>query len=387
MSVSGRAGLFTIDSRFSFDLRDDVHTAPRRQKSGALRLEFGQFSLATDGLTSARVQTTVNTGITAVVSPTRVPNPIGTSGGTWIVSTIGNYNSGFLYNSGVNYNSATYYIVEVSNAGQGQELINILASMDVADTGVGAETVTSHKFPTESYFVITCEGRLNPLGVIVLRDSRHELMPQTRDNTEEIPGRHGEYDFGSELKSRLMELHVATDDGLSQLQKEQLKRTIAKYLNPVAGTKKMVFLDDMDVEYEVKYAGKIDLTKYTDWMEFTIPFKMCNPFIESTTEHSQTGEGVIVNAGTFETPILIEIPGPATSPTVSVGASVIAYTSTIAAGQTLIIDTDAQTAKIGSVNAIAQVTGDIDYMLEPEANVSVVPSVSATIIKWRDKYL
>ena len=97
MSVSGRAGLFTIDSRFTNDLRDDVHTAPRRQKSGALRLEFGQFSLATDGLTSARVQTTVNTGITAVVSPTRVPNPIGTSGGTWIVSTIGNYNSGFLY--------------------------------------------------------------------------------------------------------------------------------------------------------------------------------------------------------------------------------------------------------------------------------------------------
>jgi predicted phage tail component-like protein len=298
-----------------------------------------------------------------------------------------NYNSGVLYNTRYNYNSATYYIVEVSNAGKGEELIHILANKPIFDSGVGTDAITPYKFPAESYFVITCEGRLNPLGVIVLRDSRHELMPQTRDNTEEIPGRHGEYDFGSELKSRLMELHVATDDGLSQLQKEQLKRTMAKYLNPVAGTKKMVFLDDMDVEYEVKYSGKIDLTNYAHWMDFTLPFKMCNPFIQSYEEHSLTGEGVIVNEGTFETPIFIEIPGPATSPTVSVGTSVISYTSTIAAGQTLIIDTATQTAKIGSVNAIAQVSGDIDIMLEPGANVSVVPSISSTVVRWRDKYL
>jgi predicted phage tail component-like protein len=303
-----------------------------------------------------------------------------------------NYNSGILYNAGVlgggaNYNSATYYIVEVSNAGQGEELINILANMAISDTGVGADEMTPYKFSTDSYFIITTEGRLEPLGVFVLRDSRHELMPQTRDNTEEIPGMHGEHDFGSELRARMLELHVATDDGLSPLQKEQLKRTMAKYLNPAAGTKKMVFLDDINVEYEVKYSGKIDLTKYTDWMEFTIPFKMCNPFIESTAEHIQTGTGVIVNAGTFETPIFIEIPGPATSPTVSMGTSVIAYTSSIAAGQTLVIDTATQTAKIGSINAIAQVTGDIDYMLEPGVNVSVVPSISSAIIKWRDKYL
>jgi predicted phage tail component-like protein len=303
-----------------------------------------------------------------------------------------NYNSGILYNAGIkgggaNYNSANYYIVEVSNAGQGEELIQILANKLISESGVGTESIIPYKFPADSCFVITCEGRLNPLGVIVLRDSRHELMPQTRDNTEEIPGRHGEIDFGSEFRSRLLELHVATDDGLSALQKEQLKRTIAKYLNPVVGTKKMVFLDDMDVEYEVKYSGKIDLTKYTDWMEFTIPFRMNNPLIESTAEHTQTGTGVIINAGTFETPILVEIPGPATSPTVSVGTSVISYTSTIAAGQSLIIDTATQTAKIGSVNAIAQVSGDIDYMLEPGANVSVVPSVSTTVIKWRDKYL
>jgi phage-related protein len=298
-----------------------------------------------------------------------------------------NYNSRVLYNTRYNYNSATYYIVEVSNAGKGEELIHILANKPIFDSGVGTDAITPYKFPAESYFVITCEGRLNPLGVIVLRDSRHELMPQTRDNTEEIPGRHGEIDFGSELKARLLELHVAKDEIETAPEKELLRRTFAKYLNPVAGTKKMVFLDNIDVEYEVKYSGKIDLTNYAHWMDFTLPFKMCNPFIQSRDEHTQTGAGVIVNAGTFETPIFIEIPGPATSPTVSVGTSVISYTSTIAAGQTLIIDTATQTAKIGSVNAIAQVSGDIDILLEPSVNVSVVPSISSTVIKWRDKYL
>lgn len=298
-----------------------------------------------------------------------------------------NYNSGFLYNTRQNYNSATYYIVEVAEAGLGEELIRILASMSVSDAGVGAETISPTKFPAETYFVITCEGRLNPLGVIVLRDSRHELMPQTRDNTEEIPGRHGEIDFGSELKSRILELHVAKDEIETAPEKELLRRTFAKYLNPVAGTKKMVFLDNIDVEYEVKYSGKIDLTNYAHWMDFTLPFRMNDPLIASRDEHSQTGAGTIMNNGTFETPILIEIPGPAASPTVSVGASVIAYTSSIAAGQTLIIDTDTQTAKIGSVNAMAYVSGDIDIMLQPGIETSVIPSISATVVKWKDRYI
>jgi predicted phage tail component-like protein len=324
-----------------------------------------------------------------------------------------NYNSGILYNAGIkgggaNYNSAAYYIVEVSDAGKAQELLFFIPSniikifetahiqefvsnivnMSVSDSGSGVDSISDlSQFPADAYFVMTCEGDLNPLGVIVLRDSRHELMPQTRDMTEEIPGRHGEIDFGSEFKARAIELHVATPDGLTTLQKEQLKRTIAKYLNPVSGTKKLVFLDDIDVQYEVKYAGKIDLTKYADWMEFTIPFKMCQPFIESREQHIQTGAGVIVNSGTFETPILIEIPGPANNPTVSIGTSIISYIGTIASGQTLVIDTGAQTAKIGSSNMIANVSGAIDYMLQPGISASVVPSISTTRIKWRDRWL
>jgi len=70
MSVSGRAGLFTMDDgRFFGDLRGTPYTNDKRQKSGALRLEFGQLTLATAAVTSAAVKTTINTGISVVTSP------------------------------------------------------------------------------------------------------------------------------------------------------------------------------------------------------------------------------------------------------------------------------------------------------------------------------
>lgn len=95
MSTSGRAGLFTMDDgRFFGDLRGTPYTNNKRQKSGALRLEFGKFSLTTN--TSAVVTTTVNTGIMAVVSPSRIPTAIGTSGGAWIVATPGSFTSASL---------------------------------------------------------------------------------------------------------------------------------------------------------------------------------------------------------------------------------------------------------------------------------------------------
>jgi len=77
MSSSGRAGLFTMDNGpFFYDLRGTPYTAEKRQKSGALRLEFGTLTLANAGTTSATVTTTINTGIAAFVNPNTLPTPI-----------------------------------------------------------------------------------------------------------------------------------------------------------------------------------------------------------------------------------------------------------------------------------------------------------------------
>jgi len=98
MSVSGRAGLFTMDDgRFFGDLRGTPYTNSHRQKSGALRIEFGKILLptavASTTYISTTVTTTVFTGITAVVSAEKLPTATGISGGVWTIGTPGSYTS------------------------------------------------------------------------------------------------------------------------------------------------------------------------------------------------------------------------------------------------------------------------------------------------------
>lgn len=277
--------------------------------------------------------------------------------------------------------------ISVTAGGVISSITGNITKLTKKTAGSGSVTILGVLQTLKYYFLVTIDQILQPFGLYVLRDTRSELIPSTRDNTETIPGKHGEIDFGSEFNSRVLELHVASPENLSPLEKEQNKRLYAKHLNPVNGVKQLVFEDDPDKQYNVKFAGKIDVNPQGNWFDFVIPFKMSDPFIQSTDEHLQTGAGTIVNAGTFETPILIEVPGLATNPSISVGATVIAYASTVAAGQTLIIDTDTQTAKIGSINAMAAITGDVDYMLAPQVSVIVTPSISGTLVKWNDKWL
>ena len=128
---------------------------------------------------------------------------------------------------------------------------------------------------------------LEPLNLVVLRDSRVDLFPRIKERIEEIPGRHGEINFGSKLEPRLLELHVVVEEEFDILQREKKKREIASYLNPTMGTKVLVFADEPDKQYFVKYAGMIDINQYTSWFEFTIPFKCSDPYIYSVTNEEE----------------------------------------------------------------------------------------------------
>ncbi|MGE4415310.1 MAG: distal tail protein Dit [Bacteroidales bacterium] len=122
---------------------------------------------------------------------------------------------------------------------------------------------------------------LEPLGLVVLRDSRVDLLPRTKDLIENVPGRHGDIFFGSKLLPRLLELRVAIDSEFSPEEMEKKKREIARFLVPTKGTKTLVFADEPEKQYFVKYSGTIDITQYATWFEFTIPFKCSDPYIYS----------------------------------------------------------------------------------------------------------
>ncbi len=121
---------------------------------------------------------------------------------------------------------------------------------------------------------------LEPLGLVVLRDSRVDLFPRVKERIEEIPGRHSEIDFGSKFEPRILELHVTVSEEFSLAEREKRKREIARHLNHTMGTKILVFADEPDKQYFVKYSGIVDITRqYTSWFEFTIPFKCSDPYI------------------------------------------------------------------------------------------------------------
>jgi len=100
-AVSGRAGLFTMDNgRFFGDLRGTPYTNNSRQKSGAIRLEFGQYVIPDGSSVLASVKTTCMVGIMAVVTPTKLPTATivaraSPTSGQWFFAT-DSYSSGCL---------------------------------------------------------------------------------------------------------------------------------------------------------------------------------------------------------------------------------------------------------------------------------------------------
>jgi predicted phage tail component-like protein len=234
-------------------------------------------------------------------------------------------------------------------------------------------------------FTIDSNGILQPLGILVARDSREDLLPSTRENTEEIPGRHGEIDFGSELRSRILELHVSTAE-IDPATRYVLKRTLASQLNPLTGVKTLVFEDDPTRLYYVKYAGDMRINnQQPTWFDFVIPLKMVNPFIVSTDEHSFAGSGPVANAGNVDAPFKIYVYGPIVNPMINVNGEVMVWTGDLVAGDILVIDTENQTVKLNDTNALGTYNGVFPVLRT--GNNDIVVSYSDMTLKWRDRWI
>ena len=287
--------------------------------------------------------------------------------------------SHFIRNIG---NGAISMSSKISKAISKNIFSTVMISRDAMQyVGSGIVRISSTLTRLKYHFLVTLDGILLPLGVRVLRDSSVDIVPSVKDYTEEIPGKHGEIIFKTELGSRAIELHVA--DEMTPEERENLKRQYAKHIVG-EDTKTLVFESDAEKSYEVKYAGKIDPTQYPLHMDFAIPFKMTKPFIDGSYEKELKGSGVIANDGTVETPLVIEIKGQISNPTVVIGDDVLSYNGNLSNEQTLIIDTEKQTVKIGSMNVLDKFSGDFKA-LEP-GKVNVIADENVTI-RWRDRWI
>ena len=261
--------------------------------------------------------------------------------------------------------------------GAGQEASNVTASVPVGVLGTGEDNIS----PARTYFLVTKGSILEPLGVLVLRDSYQDLAPATRDASVTVPGRHGVYSFGSEFAERTLEFKVA----VKEMQGGHTKQTLAKYLNPLLGKQPLIFAEDINKTYMAKCIGPIVVNKFLNWLSFTITFTV-DPIITGSFEKRQTGSGVLSNDGTFETPVTVLIRGPVTGPSVNIGGHVIAWSGALTATDVLEIDTERMTVKLNAANALAGFTGGFPKLQPGETAVTAALAGETTLV-WRDRWL
>lgn len=271
--------------------------------------------------------------------------------------------------------------IPVMFSGSGLAIGNVAAIIPISVPGRGVAFVGA---PAKSYFFITTKGILEPLGVLVLRGSRHDLIPEVRDRTISIPGRHGVYDFGSEFGQRNITILAASRGHIDIAQRAQIKRTLAKYLNPLVGKQPLIFADDIDKTYMVKCAGQVDIAISKSWLEFTIPFTG-DPIIIGSFEQQHVGSGALLNEGTFESPVRVSIRGAVTNPVLTIGGETLRWTGVMTANDVLEIDTENMRVTLNGINVLANYTGGFPQIQPGET--AVTAAAAETTWLWRDRWI
>ena len=289
----------------------------------------------------------------------------------------------FMNETGIgNDNMSVTGNIKATDTGQGNDSMVNFATIPLSDNANGLDIIKVAK----TYYHVNSNGILQPLNVRILRDSHIDLMPEIKIETDTIPGKHGEIHFDSKLGVRAIELSVATEEYTVE-QREALKRTMAQYLNPASDAKALVFADDLEKQYMVKYAGKIDLSQHhPTWMQFVIPFKSATSYIIGSFGEEHIGSGTLTNVGNQEAPLTIEIVGPATNPSVTVGTSTLTYSGTVNGGSMLVIDTEKMTVELDGVNALPDYSGGFPWLSVGDTAV-IAASTGITVFRYRGRWL
>lgn len=295
------------------------------------------------------------------------------------------------------YGESYYYAPIPLNVGKGSISVTSkpLLIFEVPPVFVGEGTVNIQSLLSTMKFYIplyvTKDNTMPYLDIRILRDSRYDIIPETKEIVEVIPGKHGEIYFKSKLRPRIIELHVASPEFSSMEEKEEWKRKVAGLLQETTGKegRPLIFENDITKTYQVKYSGRIDLNQYWNWTEFVIPFKSTTPYILGTFQRKLNGSGIAVNSGNHETPLVITINAglaDVVNPSFTVADTTVTYTGTIPNGETLTIDTEKMTVDLEGENAVAGHNGKFP-MLQPGETEITVSGNGVFTFYWYDRWV
>jgi phage-related protein len=137
------------------------------------------------------------------------------------------------------------------------------------------------------------------LGIKLL-SSNIPILPETRQQEDDIPGLDGSLDLGTEFGPRQIELEVFVKaDSKAELHSKLAK--IASVFSPRRGIQSLVVSPQTGKLFYVKFNGSLPLEKIGAMMgKFTIPLKAFDPFaysVNDTSEPLKLGQGYTLGQG------------------------------------------------------------------------------------------
>ncbi|KKC49537.1 hypothetical protein VE23_24885 [Paenibacillus sp. D9] len=237
------------------------------------------------------------------------------------------------------------------------------------------------------------------LGVILLRSSQREAIPEQRNRTIVIPGRHGEYDFGSDLAPRLFELDCAFNCRNAYLL-QQAVRNLSRHLLDATGrprTLELILDTEPDWSYFVRLTGDLPMDRSSGLGKYTLKLMASDPFatfrfdLASITVDSEVSVDSDItidampykftvaaptlvkvdNFGVIEVSPVIEVSGSFSTLTLTVNGRTFSYFANFAGATPLLIDGSTYTARIGTANVLGNTSGTFVVLPPGVSNVLI----------------
>lgn len=250
------------------------------------------------------------------------------------------------------------------------------------------------------------------IGLHVLRGSGRPVLPSTRDRTLVVPGRDGALDFGADLEPRYFQLECAFITR-SPADLQEHADTLAKLLVDARGkprTVDLVFSVHPERTYSVRYSGSLPIDRLVGMGRFALPLVAYDPYaylvepildsdilLDSdirlggeSYDFTITGNTTVNlrNEGPINLAPAIEIAGTFTTISITANGKTLQYVEAIN-NQTLVIDGEMMTAKVGTTNKLSKISGSFIDLVSGDNSITISGAgLNCTVtFMFKSKYL
>lgn len=192
---------------------------------------------------------------------------------------------------------------------------------------------------------------------LATRITNEYRMPDLRNNTITMPGRHGVFDFGETVSERKILISCFIPPGKTDEQFLSKKDDIIEWLNPDNGLRQLILDKEPGRVYEARLTSGFSFDRAvrnscTFDLEFFCPDPYGYAISDETFDFAETGTFTASRTlGNIESYPVYSLTGVIPSGTdsyisITTNSSELQIIGRLAAGETLIIDSDLMTAKV-----------------------------------------